>query len=211
MPYDYKLMPSPVGQLTLVARDGNPAPFCGSASAPTECAWANCARQTTAGCCWEPSASCGSTSPAHAAHSSWNWTSPAPTFKQVWQALLTIPFGETRSYSQIARQIGNPKAVRAVGAANGEPDLDHCPLPSSDRCVGRPHRLRRRAASQAIFARAGRHRPGGSGILSQAKKTAVESNQPPLFISAQGLNRRLDDLCRRSMPKHGLCANALPA
>ncbi len=38
--------------------------------------------------------------------------------KQVWQALLTIPFGETRSYSQIARQIGNPKAVRAVGAAN---------------------------------------------------------------------------------------------
>ncbi|BCQ64696.1 hypothetical protein PBOI14_64460 [Pseudomonas sp. Boi14] len=39
--------------------------------------------------------------------------------RQVWQALLTIPFGETRSYSQIARQIGNPTAVRAVGAANG--------------------------------------------------------------------------------------------
>jgi methylated-DNA-[protein]-cysteine S-methyltransferase len=39
--------------------------------------------------------------------------------KSVWQALLTIPFGETRSYAQIARQIGNPKAVRAVGAANG--------------------------------------------------------------------------------------------
>ncbi|MGE8449904.1 MAG: methylated-DNA--[protein]-cysteine S-methyltransferase [Pseudomonadales bacterium] len=38
---------------------------------------------------------------------------------KVWQALLTIPFGETRSYSQIAQQIGNPKAVRAVGAANG--------------------------------------------------------------------------------------------
>jgi methylated-DNA-[protein]-cysteine S-methyltransferase len=40
--------------------------------------------------------------------------------KSVWQALLTIPFGETRSYAQIARQIGNPKAVRAVGAANGK-------------------------------------------------------------------------------------------
>jgi methylated-DNA-[protein]-cysteine S-methyltransferase len=39
--------------------------------------------------------------------------------KQVWAALLTIPFGETRSYGQIARQIGRPKAVRAVGAANG--------------------------------------------------------------------------------------------
>lgn len=39
--------------------------------------------------------------------------------RNVWQALTTIPFGETRSYAQIARQIGNPKAVRAVGAANG--------------------------------------------------------------------------------------------
>lgn len=40
--------------------------------------------------------------------------------KKVWQALLTIPFGETRSYSEIAQQIGNPSAVRAVGAANGK-------------------------------------------------------------------------------------------
>jgi methylated-DNA-[protein]-cysteine S-methyltransferase len=39
--------------------------------------------------------------------------------RRVWNALLTIPFGETRSYGQIARQIGNPDAVRAVGAANG--------------------------------------------------------------------------------------------
>ena len=39
--------------------------------------------------------------------------------QQVWAALLTIPFGETRTYSQIARQIGKPAAVRAVGAANG--------------------------------------------------------------------------------------------
>lgn len=40
--------------------------------------------------------------------------------KKVWTALLTIPFSETRSYGQIADQIGNPKAVRAVGAANGK-------------------------------------------------------------------------------------------
>lgn len=39
--------------------------------------------------------------------------------KQVWAALLTIPFGETRTYADIARQLDNPKAVRAVGAANG--------------------------------------------------------------------------------------------
>jgi methylated-DNA-[protein]-cysteine S-methyltransferase len=42
-----------------------------------------------------------------------------PFQRKVWTALLTIPFGETRSYGQIAEQIGNPKAVRAVGAANG--------------------------------------------------------------------------------------------
>ncbi len=39
--------------------------------------------------------------------------------KKVWQALLEIPFGETRSYLDIARRLGRPAAVRAVGAANG--------------------------------------------------------------------------------------------
>ena len=42
-----------------------------------------------------------------------------PFQRTVWNALRTIPFGETRSYGDIARQIGNPDAVRAVGAANG--------------------------------------------------------------------------------------------
>jgi methylated-DNA-[protein]-cysteine S-methyltransferase len=39
--------------------------------------------------------------------------------KQVWTALLAIPFGETRSYSEIARAIDRPSSSRAVGAANG--------------------------------------------------------------------------------------------
>jgi methylated-DNA-[protein]-cysteine S-methyltransferase len=39
--------------------------------------------------------------------------------KKVWNALLEIPFGETRTYGEIAVQIGHAKAVRAVGAANG--------------------------------------------------------------------------------------------
>lgn len=43
--------------------------------------------------------------------------------KNVWQALLGIPYGQTRSYAQIAAQIGRPKAVRAVGAANGRNPL----------------------------------------------------------------------------------------
>ena len=43
--------------------------------------------------------------------------------KNVWDALLAIPFGETRSYGQLAKQLGNPKASRAVGAANGRNPL----------------------------------------------------------------------------------------
>lgn len=41
----------------------------------------------------------------------------------VWQALCDIPYGETVSYLQIAEAIGNPRAVRAVGAANGRNPL----------------------------------------------------------------------------------------
>ncbi len=40
--------------------------------------------------------------------------------QRVWQQLLTVPYGETTSYLAIAIAIGNPKAVRAVGAANGQ-------------------------------------------------------------------------------------------
>lgn len=37
----------------------------------------------------------------------------------VWRALLAIPFGETCSYGELARQLGRPQAARAVGSANG--------------------------------------------------------------------------------------------
>jgi methylated-DNA-[protein]-cysteine S-methyltransferase len=43
--------------------------------------------------------------------------------KSVWAALLAIPFGETRSYGEIARSLGRPGASRAVGAANGRNPL----------------------------------------------------------------------------------------
>ncbi len=43
-----------------------------------------------------------------------------PFQQKVWQALYSIPWGETRSYAQIAFQIEQPQAVRAVGAANAQ-------------------------------------------------------------------------------------------
>ncbi len=46
-----------------------------------------------------------------------------PFQQEVWMALRQIPFAETKSYADIAREIGRPKAVRAVGAANGKNPL----------------------------------------------------------------------------------------
>ena len=43
-----------------------------------------------------------------------------PFQKQVWEALLEIPYGKTISYSQLAIQLGNLKTIRAVGLANGQ-------------------------------------------------------------------------------------------
>lgn len=48
-----------------------------------------------------------------------------PFQRQVWRALTDIPYGATCSYGEIARRIGLPQAVRAVGAANG---ANHIPI-----------------------------------------------------------------------------------
>jgi methylated-DNA-[protein]-cysteine S-methyltransferase len=59
----------------------------------------------------------------------------------VWTALLKIPYGETRSYGDIARAVGRPKAVRAVGLANGRNPLPivvpcHRVIGSTGKLVG---------------------------------------------------------------------------
>lgn len=46
-----------------------------------------------------------------------------PFQRQVWAALLTIPYGETISYAELALRVGKPTAARAVGAANGQNPL----------------------------------------------------------------------------------------
>lgn len=61
--------------------------------------------------------------------------------KAVWQALLLIPYGETRSYKDIAAAIGSPKASRAVGMANNKNPLSilvpcHRVIGSSGKLVG---------------------------------------------------------------------------
>jgi methylated-DNA-[protein]-cysteine S-methyltransferase len=61
--------------------------------------------------------------------------------QRVWRALLDIPYGETVSYGELARRIGRPSAVRAVGAANGQNPLSivipcHRVIGSDGRLVG---------------------------------------------------------------------------
>ena len=70
--------------------------------------------------------------------------------KQVWQALTTIDYGVTCSYADIARRIGNHKAVRAVGAANGKNPLSivvpcHRVIGSSGKLTGYAGGLSRKA------------------------------------------------------------------
>ena len=61
--------------------------------------------------------------------------------KKVWKQLQAIPYGRTVSYGQIAQAIGNPRASRAVGAANGKNPLSivipcHRVIGSTGRLVG---------------------------------------------------------------------------
>jgi methylated-DNA-[protein]-cysteine S-methyltransferase len=116
----YKIIPSPVGALTLVARDDRLTAVLWEKDDP---------RRVPLGAITED--------PDHPVlcetarqlalyfHGKLDaFTVPldfrGTAFQQsVWNALLAIPFGETRSYGELARQLGRPGAARAVGAANG--------------------------------------------------------------------------------------------
>ena len=59
--------------------------------------------------------------------------------KSVWNALLSVSYGTVKSYGELAEQIGNPKAVRAVGAANGANSISIF-IPCH-RIIGKNHSL----------------------------------------------------------------------
>lgn len=82
---------------------------------------------------------------------------------KVWQALLTIPYGRTCSYRDIAEQVGNVKAVRAVGGANGRN-----PLPIVVPC----HR---------VIGSNGKLTGFGGGLDTKEFLLALEANESGLF------------------------------
>jgi methylated-DNA-[protein]-cysteine S-methyltransferase len=81
----------------------------------------------------------------------------------VWRSLQTIPYGQTISYGQLAQRIGNPRAVRAVGLANG------CnPIPIIIPC----HRVIGSNGSLTGF---------GGGLANKKKLLELESRQMSLL------------------------------
>ena len=60
-------------------------------------------------------------------------------YQSVWSTLINIPYGKTSSYSQLAHQIDNPKAVRAVGMANGR--NPYCIVVPCHRIIGKDNSL----------------------------------------------------------------------
>ncbi|EFQ64809.1 MULTISPECIES: methylated-DNA--[protein]-cysteine S-methyltransferase [Pseudomonas] len=120
MSCEYTLMPSPVGQLTLVARDGKLCAILWETERANRVRLGPLHEANDSPVLLEAQRQLNEYFAGTRNRFELELDFAGTDFqKQVWQALLTIPFGETRSYSQIARQIGNPKAVRAVGAANG--------------------------------------------------------------------------------------------
>jgi methylated-DNA-[protein]-cysteine S-methyltransferase len=83
-----------------------------------------------------------------------------PFQKKVWLALQTIPYGETLSYSGLARRVGKPTAFRAVGAANGRN-----PIPIIIPC----HRVIGSAGSLVGF---------GGGLATKRHLLALEGALP---------------------------------
>ena len=74
--------------------------------------------------------------------------------RTVWTGLQDIPYGETISYGELARRIGQPSASRAVGLANGRnPVSIVVPVPPRNRRRRQPHRIWRRDGTQAVPAR----------------------------------------------------------
>lgn len=120
MPHEYTLMPSPVGQLTLVARAGKLAAILWETERANRVRLGDLIETGDNPVLMETERQLTEYFAGTRNHFELELDFVGTDFQtQVWQALLTIPFGETRSYSQIASQIGNPTAVRAVGAANG--------------------------------------------------------------------------------------------
>lgn len=119
MGYVFKTLSSPVGNLTLIASDNGLAGILWADDSPGRVALTPRERNDTHPILCQAEQQLNE----YFARRRTEFDVPlifhgTPFQKRVWNALLTIPFGETRTYGEIARQLGQPTASRAVGGAN---------------------------------------------------------------------------------------------
>lgn len=120
MAHFYKIIPSPVGKLTLVASDKGLAAVLWDHDDPKRMRLGELAESPNHPILLQTEQQLNEYFAGKRTVFTIDLDMVGTAFqKKVWEALLTIPFGETRTYGDIARQVGNPKASRAVGAANG--------------------------------------------------------------------------------------------
>jgi methylated-DNA-[protein]-cysteine S-methyltransferase len=121
MAYASKTIPSPVGALTLVASDKGLAAILWENDDPERVRLEELAEDATHPVLVEAERQLGEYFAGKRQAFDLPLDFHGTDFqKRVWQQLLAIPFGETRSYGEIARALGQPTASRAVGAANGK-------------------------------------------------------------------------------------------
>ena len=120
MGYRYSYIPSPVGQLKLVARESRLVAILWEKDDPARVRLGAMVEQPDHPILVETRTQLGEYFAGRRQAFTVALDFEGTDFQQqVWRALLTIPFGETRTYGEIAHQIGRPTASRAVGAANG--------------------------------------------------------------------------------------------
>jgi len=142
MSFAYKLMKSPVGELKLIAKDDKLAAILWENDDPSRIPMSEMAEEAERPVLVETAHQLDE----YFAGKRTEFDVPtdfqgAEFQRKVWNALLRIPFGETRSYAQIAAQVGSEKAFRAVGAANGRNPISiiaacHRVIGASGKLVG---------------------------------------------------------------------------
>jgi methylated-DNA-[protein]-cysteine S-methyltransferase len=124
MTYAFKTMPSPVGALTLVAGASGLAAILWEDDRPGRVRLGAMAEEPDHPVLAEAEAQLREYFAGTRTRFDLPLDAEGTDFqKRVWEQLLAIPFGETRTYGEIARAIGSPNAVRAVGGANGRNPL----------------------------------------------------------------------------------------
>jgi methylated-DNA-[protein]-cysteine S-methyltransferase len=120
MHFAYKMMDSPVGRLKLVASDNGLAAILWQNDRPSRVRLGELIEDERHPVLVETARQLGEYFAGKRKTFSVSLDMRGTRFQRdVWEALLAIPFGETRSYADLARRLGNPQATRAVGAANG--------------------------------------------------------------------------------------------